>query len=70
MKVLIERDEWWPIYTLGTDLEGWGTPAEMDEKEVKDILKKQAKFFKLFRECQDRLHDLYERKEAVNATTD
>lgn len=31
IKVLIDSDEWYPVYSLYTEGEGWGDPVEVDQ---------------------------------------
>lgn len=69
MKVTIECDEWWPVYTLDKNPNGYGIKVELSQEEVEEILLTQAEFFSIFSKHQDKLESLY-RKESVNATTD
>lgn len=59
MKVLIYEDEWWPVYSIETDLESFGTEVEMPEKLFADYIKALSKFTTI----QEKLRGIYKEVE-------
>lgn len=56
MKVLIYEDEWWPVFSITLDLDGWGKERGVPE----ELFQEYVRSLRDFNAVQEKLRKIYE----------